>query len=354
MSEQTASPEEDSGWPPELILLREKFTAKNQLEITQLQIKHEEEMQRLKVELQRKQKRHTAFDTNRNLDQVVSERDNLRELSNTLRRLLYELAKYCSVCETDLNHTLAEDLKRHGAFNQSHNNNNNGNEEESEDPNCSNQSTLTSSSRRPVKFNLDLSSILSLVDDPSLIEYISRPNEVSELEFNLEQCLEQLKLEAGYILKLSEKIARKDATLAEDGGDDVEIFEKEDSCEDEDGLKKRKSNGHRQASLNENLLCNGGHGDGAIMNGHHGKSVNSHSLPVFRDDADGDDRNGTRNSINMNELKNRLLKSEDERKHLELELNKVVTRNNSLVQELEHTKEVVEVLEGRREYVSEG
>lgn len=35
---------EESRWPPELILLREKFTAKSQLEIAQLQIKHEEEV----------------------------------------------------------------------------------------------------------------------------------------------------------------------------------------------------------------------------------------------------------------------------------------------------------------------
>lgn len=35
---------DESRWPPELILLREKFTAKSQLEIAQLQIKHEEEV----------------------------------------------------------------------------------------------------------------------------------------------------------------------------------------------------------------------------------------------------------------------------------------------------------------------
>lgn len=35
---------EESRWPPELILLREKFTARSQLEIAQLQIKHEEEV----------------------------------------------------------------------------------------------------------------------------------------------------------------------------------------------------------------------------------------------------------------------------------------------------------------------
>lgn len=35
---------DESRWPSELILLREKFTAKSQLEIAQLQIKHEEEV----------------------------------------------------------------------------------------------------------------------------------------------------------------------------------------------------------------------------------------------------------------------------------------------------------------------
>lgn len=35
---------DDSHWPPELILLREKFTAKSQLEIAQLQIKHKDEV----------------------------------------------------------------------------------------------------------------------------------------------------------------------------------------------------------------------------------------------------------------------------------------------------------------------
>lgn len=128
---------EDSHWPPELILLREKFTAKSQLEIAQLQIKHEEEMARVKTDyekqLARKIKRQSTFDSSRDLDQIVTERlafvdlfnfqiivvyfcrrDNLRELSNTLRWLLCELAKYCSVCEDDLNKTFIEELAKHG------------------------------------------------------------------------------------------------------------------------------------------------------------------------------------------------------------------------------------------------
>lgn len=40
---------EESRWPPELILLREKFTARSQLEVAQLQIKHEEEVSNFTV-----------------------------------------------------------------------------------------------------------------------------------------------------------------------------------------------------------------------------------------------------------------------------------------------------------------
>lgn len=41
LSESTV---DDQHWPKELILLREKFTAKSQLEITQLNIKHADEV----------------------------------------------------------------------------------------------------------------------------------------------------------------------------------------------------------------------------------------------------------------------------------------------------------------------
>jgi len=41
LSENTV---DDQHWPKELILLREKFTAKSQLEITQLNIKHADEV----------------------------------------------------------------------------------------------------------------------------------------------------------------------------------------------------------------------------------------------------------------------------------------------------------------------
>lgn len=347
MSEEATT--EDSHWPPELILLREKFTAKNQLEITQLQIKHEDEMSRLKIEyerqLQRKLKRNTTFDSNRNLDQVTVERDNLRELSITLRRLLCELAKYCAICEGDLNETLVEELKRHGAFevhNQTLNETARSEDGGVLDPNCSNLSNLSAVSQKRLqpRYSLDVSSILSVIDDPSLVEYISRTNDFNELEFNLEQCLEQLKNEASYILKLSEKISRR-------GHRDSSASEKDDSCEEEDGLKrKNRTMDRRQASFNESLLLNG-HQPAAI------DQTKMHSLPIFKNGSQSSDGAGETN-IHFNELKNRLLKSEDEKKSLEQELTVVITRNNSLVHELNVAKEMVEVLEGRREYVSEG
>lgn len=40
----TENCQDDSHWPTELILLREKLTARSQLEIAQMKIKHEEEV----------------------------------------------------------------------------------------------------------------------------------------------------------------------------------------------------------------------------------------------------------------------------------------------------------------------
>ncbi|KAI8037703.1 hypothetical protein M5D96_009203 [Drosophila gunungcola] len=109
LSENTV---DDQHWPKELILLREKFTAKSQLEITQLNIKHADEMSRIKLEyekqLNRKNKRHLTFDAARDLEQVICERDGLRELSKSFRSVLCRLAKCVANCEEDLNATLSD------------------------------------------------------------------------------------------------------------------------------------------------------------------------------------------------------------------------------------------------------
>ncbi len=75
-------------------------------------------MDRLKNEydkqFNRKQKRQSTFDTNRDLEEIVHERDNLRELCSTFRWLLSELAKCVSTCEADISISLADQLQKHG------------------------------------------------------------------------------------------------------------------------------------------------------------------------------------------------------------------------------------------------
>lgn len=390
---------EDSRWPPELILIREKFTAKNQLQLTQLQIQHADEMSRVKQDyerqMNRKLKRHTTFDSNRNLDHVVSERDNLRELSVTLRRLLCEVAKYYSICESDLNNTLGAELKRHGAFNETATSSNGNQEEEvrqevegalnetvQSENGLANQSAsstaTTSNSKKNPRLSLDMSSILTLIDDPSLVEYISRPAGAgpTELEFDLEQCLEQLKLEASHILRLSERIARQNEGLSShsDGGSDDdeeeqgEVEKGDDSCEEqEDGLKSRtgraerngvaqfrqsssvdispKRNGRRQRRRRQEI-----NGEAVIDEGE--RNGSPRSLPSIKSlYGEFSVEEQQKINIHFNELKNRLQKSEDDRRSLEVELSKVRSRNSSLVEELAHTKEILEI---RREDVCEG
>lgn len=205
-------------WPSELILLREKLIAANQLEIAQLKIKHEEEMSRLKSELQRRQlKRNAAFDENRNLQEIISERDNLRELSESLRFTLCELAKCISQCENELNNTL---------------------QDEAIDPNIS---TISINTKRIVTFKPDVTNLLAVVEDPKLLDFISSKNNNKEnknencIQINIVDYLNRLKTEANSILELTEQISQrniKNASIIS------EHPEKADSCEEEDGLKR--------------------------------------------------------------------------------------------------------------------
>lgn len=318
--------------------------------------------------MSRKLKRHTTFDSNRNLDHVVSERDNLRELSITLRRLLCELAKYCAICESDLNNTLGAELRRHGAFDSSSNGHGPGQVDAlnetgvSEDGvgngggifNLANQSTSSASTAsKRNRFCLDMSCILTLIDDPSLIEYISRPTGlVPELEFNLEEHLEQLNLEAIHILKLSEKLKRQDEGLSSLSTSDAEGSEKgDDSCE-EDGLKRKTVNGNSLLQFRQNSL-GGGYSPKKPQNGRDEENGGAaRSLPSIKSlHADFSPEEQQKINIHFNELKNRLQKSEDDRRSLEVELNKIRSRNSSLAEELAQTKEILEI---RREDVCEG
>ncbi|XP_053660325.1 pericentrin-like [Anopheles marshallii] len=368
----TDSSFEDSHWPPELVLLREKFTAKSQLEIAQLQLKHEEEMARMKndfeKQLQRKLKRHTTFDSSRGLDKIISERDNLRELSSTLRNVVGGLAKYFSVCEEDLNSTVLEELHRYQQLQQQGNESLLATDVSTDEGqlvgeadctatesvlNVTDVSFLASCKLR--KFAPDMSGIISIIEDPSLVEYVSAKgqshdgdSEPENISLNLEECMERLKAEAHSLLTLSERIKQK--TIAPKDDESDKASEKNDSCEEEDGLKRRGKSAERglesARSFDENIVRPVAPERDGKANG----ATSCRSLPI---DLAGLQLNGELN-MQLHELKNRLLKSEDERKLLETELAEARSKQNSLVSELSETKQHLLELNSQRVEFSEG
>ncbi|XP_037934625.1 golgin subfamily A member 4 isoform X3 [Teleopsis dalmanni] len=342
LSENTS---DDHHWPRELILLREKFTAKSQLEIAQLQIKHEEEMSRLKLEyekqLNRKNKRHTTFDLARNYEEIISERDGLRELSCAFRYVLSELAKCVSQCEEDANTTLVDEVQRILANNRTL-------EEHVDDLdfnlNMTLNTTLNSTSKN-MRFVPDVQNILEVVEDPSLLQYISNKSGECNDEFDLKDCLQRLKTEASYLLHLSEDLQnrRKRQRSESSGG------EKSDSCcEAESDLKERSFIKTRKFlrtnSLNEQHLTT------------YQKTVTTktqlNSLPpdlnTIRVQGSGTSSTsgGNVSEINfqLHELKNRLIKSESDRLKLQQELEHTIHRNAELGQELQNLRDQISQL----------
>ncbi|CAO1430628.1 unnamed protein product [Diamesa tonsa] len=311
---------EDSHWPPELILLREKFTAKSQLEIAQLKIKHDEEMAKMKndLDIQRKLKRHAAFDSHRDLDKIITERDNLRELSSSLRFALCELAKYFTHCEDEVNNTLMEEINKCNVSAMSN-----------DELNVSTLSSSTQNPRRLITFMPDISSLIAIVEDPSLMEFISKPeeNQISSLfQINIVDCLDRLKSEANNILALSEQMCKRNKF-------DISIdklSEKSDSCEEEDGL--RKSHCKSLENFDSSSIIEEKTENAAL------------SLPIFLEEAEADELNQR-----MHELKHLLVKSEEQRKDLKKELVNVLKKSDSLEQELQETKSQLESLNSPKE-----
>ncbi|CAD7081195.1 unnamed protein product [Hermetia illucens] len=151
-------------------------------------MKHEEEMSRLKDEhkkqLKRKNERNSTFDLARDLDQIVCERDNLREL------------------------TIVEELQKYGVFmNQGDHNVSGGgdNEQCSGLLNISTQSNheLQSKISKSLRLVPDVSALLSLIEDPTLIGFIANNN--SDAEFELKECLDKLRAEANGLLLSPER-----------------------------------------------------------------------------------------------------------------------------------------------------
>uniref|UniRef100_A0A336KVR5 CSON000948 protein n=1 Tax=Culicoides sonorensis TaxID=179676 RepID=A0A336KVR5_CULSO len=350
----------ESDWPREFLLLREQFTAKSQLEITQLKIQHAEEMARIKSDyewkLQQKLKRQNKFDSSRDLDKIINERDTLRELSSTLRWVLGELAKYFSVYENDLNATLFEELQRYAdqalletstaLEDQAQIEEIQENEINKTVINESVISTVSNTSKKFVKYAADMSGILSLIEEPSIMSLLSKkPGQDQEYDVNVEDCLEKLKKEACHLLGLSQQLCKYK--------DDEKMSDKSDSCEEEDGLKSSKKRSVAIAatkSLDDNAITVNQQRYARI------EVPPTNSLPIFtsEDIASISFEPKSELNVKLHELKNRLLKSEDERRSLETELAETLSRHDSLAQELKDVKQQLVSLESNKEMISEG
>ncbi|XP_063695962.1 A-kinase anchor protein 9 isoform X2 [Culicoides brevitarsis] len=355
---------DESTWPREFLLLREKFTAKSQLEITQLKIQHAEEMARIKQDyeykLQQKLKRQTKFDSARDLDKIINERDTLRELSSTLRWVLGELAKYFSVYENDLNATLFEELQKYADQALLETSNAlRGDDEPQEvaamelnetdndiDKGTMNESvivTASNTSKKFVKYAADMSGILALIEEPSIIGLLSKKGQDQEYDVNVEDCVERLKKEACRLLGLSQQLCKYK--------DDEKMSDKSDSCEEEDGLRSSK---RRSVAATKSL-------DDNAINANQQRYAKidvppTNSLPIFtsEDIASISFEPKSELNVKLHELKNRLLKSEDEKRSLETELAETISRHDSLAQELKDVKQQLVSLESAKEMISEG
>lgn len=254
------------------------------------------------LQLQRRMKRHAAFDAHRDLDKIINERDSLRELSASLRFALCELAKYFTHCEDDINNTILEELQK-----------GEGSEVEL------NLSVISSTTKRLVTFKPDISSLIAIVEDPQLLEFISKSAD-DQLQINIVDCLERLKSEANNILGLSEALCKRNKI--DDSID--KLSDKADSCEEEDGLKRShcKSLEFYEKAHSDDKT------DDAVQ-----------SLPIFLEEVDVTELNQK-----LMELKSQLVKAEEEKKDLQKELTKVLSRSNSLEQELQDTKSQLEVV----------
>jgi hypothetical protein len=278
------------------------------------------QMARIKTEfelqLQRRQKRHAAFDAQRDLDKIISERDNLRELSSSLRFALCELAKYFTHCEDDLNNTIQEELHK-----------------VNDSASDFNVSCISSTTKRLLTFKPDMTSLIAIVEDPQLLEFISKSSAAEDggslLQINIVDCLERLKSEANNILGLSEQLYKRKLDESID-----KLSDKADSCEEEDGLKRIhcKSLEFYDKAYSDDKTEN-----------------NVQSLPVFLEEVEATELNNK-----LMEMKKQLVRAEEEKKDLKIELVKVLKKSDSLEQELMETKSQLGSISSPKETVTEG
>lgn len=282
------------------------------------------------IQLKRKLKRHAAFDAHRDLDKIIGERDSLRDLSESLRFTLCELAKYFTQYDDEINISINEELNK------------------SQDLNFS---AISNTTRRFITFKPDISNLITIVEDQNLLDFISKSptlvtddnnvdNDVGDddevsggglTQINIVDCLGRLKAEANNILGLSEQLYNQRSHLKLDNSID-KMSDKTDSCEEEDGLKRTHCKS-LEAFDKKSVKDDKAYDDIA------------QSLPAFFEDLNVNEMHQK-----LVELKGQLIKSEEERKDLKKELNEVLKRSVSLEVELKDAKNQLE----SKETVTEG
>lgn len=186
-----------------------------------------------------------------------------------------------------------------------------------------NQSICSSNGNRSFRapFLPDVSGIISLIEDQSLLSFVNEKNDESTNEtinFNLNECLEKLKVEADSLLQLSEKMQKRFA-------DNKDLDEKNKSFEEEDGLKCVKGDFNAD-NLKQRV-----------------------SLPAYLpSDKSTELSRKTLSHSDLNDLKNRLVVAEIKNQELEKKLAESLAHQNEL------TLKLNSYLDGQSEELSEG
>lgn len=224
-----------------------------------------------------------------------------------------------SVCESDLNASLVDELNKYGILQPSLESQS---KTRSESP--TNEHECSTIGSRSMRLSLvpDVSGILSLVEDTSLLNFVTDRSDNDESfssneskKFDLNDCLEKLKLEADSLLNLSEKMIQKR------NADNRNLDEAQKSLEEEDGLKIAKDDFNVESSQLKPRL----------------------SLPAFFPFE-----RKTLSHSDLNDLKNRLLLAETRNQELEKKL------AESQAQQRELTQKLNSYVDSQSEELSEG
>lgn len=221
-----------------------------------------------------------------------------------------------SVCENDLNASLVEELNKHGILSPT--------KLRPDSPAIEldlNQSTCSSVGNRSTRPSLvpDVNSILSLIEDPLLLSFVTDTDimlNTTPSNFNLNDCLEKLKMEADTLLVMSEQMIQKRIA-------DNKVYEDaQKSLEEEDGLKIAKDDFNFESANGKQRL----------------------SLPNFFAES----QRKQLSHADLNDLKNRLLLAETKNQELEKKLAESVAQQQELTQKLNS------YLDSHSEELSEG